>query len=67
MMLKRHTGIANGNAARLRVELPGASFGLRACPNTTSLQANRNLTAVNIGSNWSAEHQQFSDYMHRQR
>jgi hypothetical protein len=68
MMLKGHTtGMMKGDAAHLRVEWPCASFGFRPCPSTPSLQLNMNLTGVNIiGSNWSVEHQQFSDYTRRQ-
>ena len=68
MMLKRHTIMRSGNAAHLRAEWPGASFGLRPCPSTPSIQLNMNLTSVNVtGSNRSAEHQQFSDNLRRQR
>ena len=69
MMLKGHTTrLRKGSAAHLWVERPCASFGFRPCPSTPSLQLNMNLTCVNIiGSNGSAELQQFSDYQRRQR
>ena len=70
MMLKGHTTgtrMMKGGAALLRVESTGVSFGFRPCPSTPSLQLNMNLTGVNItGSNWSVEHQLFSDYKRRQ-
>ena len=70
MMLKGHTTgtrMMKGGAAHLWVESAGVSFGFRPCPSTPSLQLNMNLTGVNtIGSNWSVEHQQFSDYKRRQ-
>ena len=69
MMLKGHTTgtrMMKGDAAHLRVESAGASFGFRPCPSTPSLQLNMNLTGVNTKcGNWS-EHQQFSDHRRRQ-
>ena len=61
------TRMMKGDAAQLRVESTGVSFGFRPCPSTPSLQLNMNLTNVNItGSNWSESYQQFSDHKRRQ-